>query len=46
MPLEYLRWIIAERYGWTLQEVDSLSLEDIEQFFAVDDARQKASQKG
>lgn len=42
MPIELLRWQIAERFGWTLQEVDSLSWQDLTELLQIDDARNRA----
>ncbi len=41
-PFELLRWSMAERFGWTLDYIDSLTIKDIEQLFQVDDGRGKA----
>lgn len=42
MPLESLRWTMAERFGWTLDVVDALTLEDVVEFLEVEDGRQAA----
>ena len=41
-PLEYWRWHMAEQYGWTLDYVDSLSLEDMTEYYQVQDGLHKA----
>jgi hypothetical protein len=33
---------MAERFGWTLAEVDALSMADLEEFYQIEDGRQKA----
>lgn len=33
---------MAERFGWTLREVDALSLADLYEFIQVEDGRSKA----
>jgi hypothetical protein len=38
------RWEIAERFGWTLAEVDALSMADLQELIQVDDGRIKAAQ--
>jgi hypothetical protein len=40
--LEQLRWDLAQQFHWTLQEVDSLSMQDLEEYFQIEDARAKA----
>jgi len=40
--MEYYRWKIAEQYGWTLNEVDSLSMDDLQEYFQVQDGAGKA----
>lgn len=42
MPLEMLRWQIAERFGWTLEYIDALSLDDLTQMIQIDDGLGKA----
>jgi hypothetical protein len=37
-----LRWNIAERFGWTLDEVDALTVSDLFDLFQIDDGRGKA----
>jgi hypothetical protein len=41
-PLELVRWRIAERFGWTLPEVDSMSLADLHEMMQIDDGVSKA----
>ena len=45
MPEEFIRWILAERFHWTLTEVDALSMADREEFFQIEDGRIKAAQQ-
>ena len=45
-PLELLRWNMAARFGWTLPEIDALSVADLHELAQIDDARVKATQKG
>lgn len=42
MPFELLRWSLAERFGWTLEEIDALSMSDLEEFLQIEDGRSKA----
>jgi len=42
MPWEYWRWRIAEQYSWTLKEVDALSMDDLKEWFQVQDGISKA----
>lgn len=42
MPLEAARWILAERFRWTLDQVDALSLSDLQTLNQVDEGRNKA----
>jgi hypothetical protein len=43
--MELLRWSMAERFGWTLAEVDALSMGDLHEFLQIEDARAKAAPK-
>lgn len=45
-PWELIRWTIAERFGWTLDAVDSLSMADYHELIQVDDGKAKAARKG
>lgn len=42
-PREYWRWYIAEKFGWTLDYVDSLSMQEMENFYQIEDGRGKAN---
>lgn len=42
MPIEAARWILAERFRWTLDQVDALSIADLQILNAVDEGRNKA----
>ena len=44
VPLALTRWVLAERFHWTLDEVDALTLGDLEELHYVDDGRTKAKQ--
>lgn len=35
------RWSLAERFGWSLEYVDSLSVQDIQELVAIDEGREK-----
>jgi hypothetical protein len=43
MPEEYWRWKIAEQFGWTLEQVDALRLEDYAEYHQVRDGIGKAN---
>jgi hypothetical protein len=40
--MEYWRWHLAEQYGWTLDYVDSLSMDDMQEYYQVQDGLVKA----
>ena len=42
MPLEVIRWTLAERFGWTLDYIDALSMGDIHEYLQIQDGRNKA----
>ncbi len=42
IPQELVRWKIAERFGWTLEYVDALSMGDLLELYHVDDGIAKA----
>ena len=42
LPFEYVRWTLAERFGWTLEQVDALSLADLHEFYQVVEGTNKA----
>jgi len=44
-PFELIRWTIAEKYGWTLPEIDALSWADMVEYFQIEDGRAKARVK-
>jgi len=44
LPWEFWRWTIAERFGWTLDTVDALSMGDLGEWFQIEDARGKANE--
>jgi len=43
--MEMLRWNLAERFGWTLEEVDALSVSDLFEFIQIVDGRGKAREE-
>lgn len=43
VPFEVIRWELAERFGWTLEYIDSLSLEALGDYTRIQDARAKAA---
>ena len=40
-----VRWGLAERFGWTLKDVDALSMADLAEFYQIEDGRSKAKDK-
>jgi hypothetical protein len=44
MPWEFYRWRLAEQYGWTLGEVDALSMGDIHEWMQIEDAKAKRAE--
>lgn len=42
MPIEKLRWDLAERFGWTLDVVDALEMKDFHEYLQVQDGIAKA----
>ena len=38
-----MRWVLAERFHWTLNEVDALSMADLEEFFQIEDGKARAA---
>ena len=41
-PVELIRWSLVERFGWTLPDIDAMSVEDLHQLYQIDDGRAKA----
>jgi hypothetical protein len=39
------RWELAERFGWTLSEIDALSVGDVHELIQIDDGRRKVHTK-
>jgi hypothetical protein len=37
-----VRWSLAERFGWTLEYIDGLSIADLFEFYEVEEGREKA----
>lgn len=42
-PFELVRWSIAEKFGWTLDYIDSLSIADLHEFMQIQDGRAHAN---
>ncbi len=42
-PLEMGRWELAERFGWTLEYVDALSVDKLHEYLQVQVGRGKAA---
>jgi hypothetical protein len=40
-----LKWKLAERFGWTLAEVDALTVENMHEFIQIEDGRGKAREE-
>lgn len=43
MPFELIRWNLAERYGWTLDYIDGLSLADLAEWIRIQDGKAMAA---
>lgn len=41
MPFEYWRWQMARTFGWTLEQVDALSVADLAEWLQVSDGMSK-----
>jgi hypothetical protein len=39
----WIRWSLAEKFGWTLEYIDNLSLGDIYDYYQLQDGRNKAA---
>lgn len=39
MPEEVLRWKLAEEFGWSLEYIDGLSLQDILDYISIEDGK-------
>jgi hypothetical protein len=42
-PTEYSRWNLAERFGWSLEYVDGMSLDNLHEFLQVQTGKEAAS---
>jgi hypothetical protein len=42
-PFEDMRWELAEKFGWTLEYIDSLKLGDMHEYIQIMDGRGKGS---
>lgn len=43
LPDAFWRWKLAEQFGWTLAEVDNLSVADFHEYIQIMDGRAKAN---
>jgi hypothetical protein len=43
-PIELIEWTLAEKMGWTLSDVRALSMQDLQNHFAIEDGRAKAAE--
>jgi hypothetical protein len=43
MPWAFWRWKVAEQMGWTLQQVDALTVHDWNEYFQIQDGIGKAN---
>lgn len=41
-PPELLKWELVEHYHWTLEYVESLTMQQIHEYYQIKDARMKA----
>jgi len=41
-PSELIVWTLAERFGWTLDYIDSLPLGRLSEYYQIADGRMKA----
>lgn len=46
LPFEYTRWQLAEKYGWTLEYIDRLSVDTLHEWYQVMDGIGKARAHG
>jgi len=44
-PLEMLRWYFAETFGWSLEYIDNLNFEDVQEFLQISEGKSKAMPK-
>jgi len=42
-PLEMIIWDIAEKFGWTLEYIDSLSVQKLHDYLQIQDAKIKVA---
>jgi hypothetical protein len=40
-PLQLVRWTLAERFGWTLEYIDGLAVQEMHDLIQIDDGRAK-----
>jgi hypothetical protein len=36
---EELRWRLAEKFGWTLEQIDGLNLSDLHEYLQIEDGK-------
>lgn len=42
-PSEILKWTLAEKFGWTLEYIEGLSMAQIHEYYQLQDAKYKAA---
>ena len=45
MPVEYWRWRLIRETGWTVEQVDALSMGDWQEYMQIIDAEAKARKR-
>jgi len=43
--MELIRWRLAEKFGWTLDYIRSLTLADLQEYLQIEDGRANAKAK-
>jgi len=41
-PFEMVRWHLAETFGWSLEYIDSMSFQDVYEYFQIAEGKNKA----
>jgi hypothetical protein len=44
IPEEVIRWRLAEQFGWSLEYIDNLSIQDMIEYISIIDGRAHANQ--
>ena len=39
VPKELMKWELAKEFGWTLDYIDSLSLQDVHEYYQIKDGK-------